>query len=203
MEFSGKKFFRYFVEKLCNIIQIMEVREFCILCSFNFDFKNVQVFNLVYWIYNIFMFIELGVIFQVSCKGFLKFQINLDGRKLIILDIFFIYEYLVVYNLGYFIIYRVRDSYFIQYRDYVIFVNGRYYVVVVKVLSNVYTLFVYGLETVLVFDVVMKIFDLYFDIKLLFLFFIDRVDVKWFSDSRFVVVGFSKGELIVVDWKKG
>lgn len=61
----------------------------------------------------------------------------------------------------------------------------------------------YGLETVLVFDVVMKIFDLYSDIKLLFLFFIDRVDVKWFSDSRFVVVGFSKGELIVVDWKKG
>lgn len=96
----------------------MEVRELCISCSFNFDFKNVQVFNLVYWIHNLFMFTESGVIPQASCKGFPKLQINPDGRKLTTLDTSSIHEHLVVYNPGHPIIHRARDSHFTQYRDY-------------------------------------------------------------------------------------
>lgn len=181
----------------------MEVRELCISCSFNFDFKNVQVFNLVYWRHNLFMFTESGVIPQASCKGFPKLQINPDGRKLTTLDTSSIHEHLVVYNPGHPIIHRARDSHFTQYRDYATSANGRYHAVVAKASSNVYTLSVYGSETVLVPDAVMKIPDLYPDIKPPPLPFTDRADIKWSPDSRLVAVGFSKGELIVVDWKKG
>lgn len=88
----------------------MEVRELCISCSFNFDFKNVQVFNLVYWIHNLFMFTESGVIPQASCKGFPKLQINPDGRKLTTLDTSSIHEHLVVYNPGHPIIHRAPPT---------------------------------------------------------------------------------------------
>lgn len=144
-----------------------------------------------------------GVIPQASCKGFPKLQINPDGRKLTTLDTSSIHEHLVVYNPGHPIIHRARDSHFTQYRDYATSANGRYHAVVAKATSNVYTLSVYGSETVLVPDAVMKIPDLYPDIKPPPLPFTDRADVKWSPDSRLVAVGFSKGELIVVDWKKG
>lgn len=99
------------------------------------------------------------------------------------------------------VIQRARDPSFTQYKDYATSPNGSFFAILAKNSVNTFTLSVFGSSTILRADSVIKVNDLYPDVTPRPLLFTDQADVKWSPDSKHVAIGFSKGQLIVVDWR--
>ena len=110
-------------------------------------------------------------------------------------------EHFIVYHPANPVIQRARDPSFTQYKDYATSPNGSFFAILAKNSVNKFTLSVFGSSTILRADSVIKVNDLYPDVTPRPLLFTDQADVKWSPDSKHVAIGFSKGQLIVVDWR--
>ncbi|XP_062592275.1 uncharacterized protein LOC134253714, partial [Saccostrea cucullata] len=143
-----------------------------------------------------------GTVPQATCEGFPKFQINPDGVKFTCLSSSSISEHFVIYKTMNPIITRAHDPSLTQYKDYATSPNGSFHAILAKTSASCYTFFVFGSCSYLHTEAVIKIDDLYPTIKPPSLSVTERIDIKWSPDSRHVAVGFSRGQLTVIDWRK-
>lgn len=97
---------------------------------------------------------------------------------------------------------RAHDPTFTHYRDYSTSSDGNYHAILAKTAASVYALYIFGSSSVLHADAVIKIRDLYPNISPLSAPHTEIENVKWSPDNRHIAVGFSKGHLIVIDWRR-
>ncbi|XP_061197916.1 uncharacterized protein LOC133206024 [Saccostrea echinata] len=145
---------------------------------------------------------KCGTVPQATCEGFPKLQISPDGVKFTTLSTSSISEHFVLYKTMNPIIKRAHDPSLTQYKDYATSPNGSFYAILAKTSSSCYTFFVFGSCSLLHAEAVIKVDDLYPTIKPPPLSLTERTDIKWSPDSRQVAVGLSRGQLIVIDWRK-
>jgi WD40 repeat protein len=150
----------------------------------------------------VFLNPEYRVVPQTTCEGFPKLQINPNGMRLTTLSTTSIVEQPVSYKPMNSSIQRSHDPSFVQYKDYATSSNGSYHAILARTAASDFALYVFGTANVLQADAVIKIKDLYPNISPLCNHLTEIENVKWSPDTKYVAVGFSRGDLIVIDWRK-